>query len=249
MQKTRAALSYYTGSITSNNGVNMFYYLGDQSGDEVYENYEGGINQKNKAHFLEMSSALSILDFMDVHPKLNPQEDNYVKEFGIRSNKRTIELNDLGSHTFEKIAFGLSQFYLMRMYMKLGFDKTKIRNVQWQQSKNNGITPEKLSDQFLNNLYGFFEHFDTWIKELEENDVSFNPFYLDRGFSNALEFIRSITPRKIGLDRSPTSLKWLDEFNVQLYPELKKISSEEARLIHLFERSTEKLLEKKFKMH
>lgn len=49
ISKTKSALAYYEDNISKNNQINALYYLGDDV-QNIYENYEGGVEQKNDAH-------------------------------------------------------------------------------------------------------------------------------------------------------------------------------------------------------
>src|SRR5690606_38280176 len=80
--KTRAALRYYEKGV--NNSVNSMYYIGEEP-KAGYENNEGGQDQRNDAHFIELASALAVLDFANA----NPSASNVVKEFGIKYDKTT----------------------------------------------------------------------------------------------------------------------------------------------------------------
>ena len=255
MQKTTAALSYYSNSVTAKNGVDLFYYLGDQEGNANYENHEGGYSQKNKAHFLEMAAALSITDFMQNKPAFDPGSEPLVKEFGIKNNKRNINLNDLGNHTQREVASGLVRFWLMKKYLDEGFvrwkDKnqkwhTRTKNVQWQKPKKTGIKYRALNHQFRDDLAAFLDYYEQWLKELQSNDVSFSPFYLNKDFSNALELFEPSTNEEKKHRRSK-SLKKLDNYNVRVYPRMKAEPDLNTRLIRLFEESTKELYDHYFK--
>ena len=47
ISKTKSALAYYEDNISKNNQINALYYLGDDV-QNIYENYEGGVEQKNE---------------------------------------------------------------------------------------------------------------------------------------------------------------------------------------------------------
>lgn len=62
VSKTKAALHYYFKNVTGNNTINALYYIGDLA-ENTYENHQGGTDQRNNAHFIELSSAMAIVDF------------------------------------------------------------------------------------------------------------------------------------------------------------------------------------------
>ena len=84
ISKTKAALTYYDRNVTE---TNVLYYIADTVSKQ-YNNVEGGTEQKNEAHFVELAAALSIIDFMampdDSVSTQNGQPDNTIyKEYGI----------------------------------------------------------------------------------------------------------------------------------------------------------------------
>lgn len=62
ISKTKSALAYYEDNISKSNQINALYYLGDNV-QNTYENYEGGVEQKNDAHLIEFLAATAIIDF------------------------------------------------------------------------------------------------------------------------------------------------------------------------------------------
>lgn len=108
VSKTKAALRYYQHGV--NDSVNTMYYIGD-SLTKDYENNEGSTAQKNDAHFIELASALAILNFTN-SPK---SEVNEVKEFGIETDTKSIMFNDLNDKTKHIIFKPLTQYYLFHL--------------------------------------------------------------------------------------------------------------------------------------
>ncbi len=250
LQKTKAALSYYSGNVTGKNGVDYFYYLGDQESENSYANEEGGKNQRNDAHFLELSAALSIIDFMHIYSNASKPEVTQVKEFGIASEGgSSLHFDDLGPETFRRVVPNLSRLFLMNLYMEHGFGARKTRKVQWQQPQNGGISLKKLDGQYRDALYGFLAHLRQWLKEMKDNNVAFAPFHMERNFSNALQFIVNHPPEKKGVGQPPESLKLLDEYNIKHFPPIKKgYQSAETKLLKLFESSTKELIRNHIKL-
>ena len=76
--KTKAALNYYCRNISGNHSINALYYIGDTA-ENTYSNVEGGTKQKNDAHFIEIASALSVIDFATIQDdKLRTNQDGTV---------------------------------------------------------------------------------------------------------------------------------------------------------------------------
>ncbi len=65
IDKAKAALDYYR---TLNKQLDTFYYIGDNM-PSSFEHHKGGDEQKNNAHFVELASALAILDFVSPNNK------------------------------------------------------------------------------------------------------------------------------------------------------------------------------------
>lgn len=91
--KTKAALTFYNTEI--NNLINEIYYIGHDSANasESYTNHEGSKEQKNKAHLVELLSAMSIVEFIK-RPKEAPsmqkdghQSYEYTTSTGIKIEK------------------------------------------------------------------------------------------------------------------------------------------------------------------
>ena len=61
--KAKAALNYYEKNVTGNKTLDDMYYLGDDISSKSYDNCDGGDEQQNDAHVIELLAALSILDY------------------------------------------------------------------------------------------------------------------------------------------------------------------------------------------
>ena len=81
ISKTKSALAYYDKNISGNNSIDALYYVADDI-NNAYDNCEGGMNQTNDAHLVELISALAIVDFVNnVGNRMTP---TIHKEFGIK---------------------------------------------------------------------------------------------------------------------------------------------------------------------
>jgi len=65
IDKAKAALDYYR---SLNKQLDTLYYIGDNK-PSGFEHHKGGDEQKNNAHFVELASALAILDFVSPNNK------------------------------------------------------------------------------------------------------------------------------------------------------------------------------------
>ena len=77
VSKSKAALSYYQKEI--NDKLDEIYYVGCNARRSAYKNIEGGKEQVNKAHLVELLSAMSIIEFAK-HPG-TPHAPGTLKEY------------------------------------------------------------------------------------------------------------------------------------------------------------------------
>ncbi|MGH1386872.1 hypothetical protein [Kordia sp.] len=258
--KTKAALNYYATSITGNNSINTMYYIGDTAKTE-YENIEGGASQKNKAHFVELASALSIIDFANIedfelevsngsalHPKY--------KEFGIK-DCQTISFEELYTETEKLIKKSLTKYFYFNL-----FDKEKIiKNLKdpFAREHEPSIDENFFTQPFYKVLADFNKSFRIWLAELKDNDISFAPFAINPtkdnqyniidfsvGSDNIFTLLNNIPERKSGFG-------FLKKKNYELYrahlndsaAEIKDAPDTNKRFIGIFSRATESLIDTK----
>ena len=243
--KTRAALSYYRDNVSGNNSVNVLYYIADDYIGKAYENDPGDNGQKNDAHFVEMASALAIIDFLETPDRaLETSGGNALspiyKEFGIRNDSDAIKFSDFEDYTERKVALRLSQLTLFRKYLNEHL-QTAIEKERWSNDK-----PEinkKFSDDtfYRTNVSEFLSAFGEWLKEMSNNRRAFAPFNLD----SAIDTIIKDRSGKYGkIFKSKVDFT---EFDNQLSSTSKNSktldrSSAEKRFIGLFFETTENIL-------
>ncbi|WP_017733020.1 hypothetical protein [Nafulsella turpanensis] len=243
--KTKAALAYYERTIVADKRLNSFYYIGDHDGG-MYDNYDGRDKQKNHAHFVELASALAIVDFIAESPHLSTAngiaESPRYKEFGVESQNGSIAFNSLGTNSFSTISKPLSQFALFSLYLKIGLEKAKNSTTTWLEEKENGVPKKFFSDYyFKNNLSKFIQYFDEWLDEIEHNRPSFKPFNSNVSYNNALEFVEGYKPRKkLGFFNN-ADIGILDGKANKVYREYSQLSNE-SKLIRTFYHVTEDVL-------
>jgi hypothetical protein len=253
--KTKAALGYYADSICDPQSalINALYYIGDTN-RKSYSNQEGGITQKNNAHFIELASALAVVDFINTpnnslgNCQVN-QNTNCVtvqnpcyKEFGIAGNGETGQLvfNDLDQKTNAIIEKPMTQFVLFSKYFK---DKIKSSLRQpWMKDKK--IDETYLQSPFIKDLRSFQDSYLEWLKEMENNTVGFKPYNLDVNQSNLFHIVEGLKPKTLMKLASGYDLfdSYLNEGNKNLHSSgLKK----EEIIFELFCKVTSILCEKK----
>ena len=254
IDKTKAALSYYK---TEDKKLDYLYYIADTF-VSTYEHNKGGDNQKNNAHFIELASALAVLDFIN-HKNIDGKKQTVYKEFGIKANKKDINFNDLADETQKIIINPLSRFLLFTKYM--GYTCLK-RNTNGKEE----IVVEKIDkyDIFNNEkkyqpyarkrfLGDFPSNYDSikkieliqrkfleWLYEMENQNRSFSPFNLTS--ENTYDFIKGNLNI---LNNSNIRYKnWAimdNELNSQIIKIDKALETEKC-FIELFYRATEEII-------
>jgi hypothetical protein len=243
--KTRAALSYYRDNITGNNSINALYYIADDATGKAYQNDPGHNGQKNDAHFVEMASALAIIDFLEIPDReletsggkaLKP----IYKEFGIRNDSVAIKFSDLEDYTERKLALRLSQFALFRKYLNEHF-QFAIEKEAWSTDKPE-INKKFTDDIFYRtNISEFHSSFGEWLKEMSSNKRAFAPFNLETTLD---ALIADRTLRK-GLFSGKVDYAMIDT-KLSKNSRGKVYISAQQKLIKLFFDATEEIITSKF---
>jgi len=172
--KTKAALSFYETS-GLNNRVNELYYIGDNTTTNL-DDHDGGIEQKNNAHIVEVLAALAIVDFFS-KPINNINE---ALEYGIQEDATNLNLSNL----YEAESVNLHFDYLTRLayFVKYYRDvlQGKRKMISSKEAFYTGLKlAEKVGKAPLKDLEHFFTLFETWLEELANNQHAFNPYILD----------------------------------------------------------------------
>ena len=170
VSKTKSALGYYEKNISQNNSLDTLYYIGDNITNAL-ENCEGGKEQKNPAHLIELISALAILDFEKAN--LPDIRQTIHKEFGVLNDNNTLSFSDLASETNRTIQSRLVQMFLFVKYLKTTL-KTEIKYQPWAIKRK--IEKSFLDSEFYKNLTSFADSFSEWLKEMSQTKRSFQPF-------------------------------------------------------------------------
>jgi len=189
--KSKAALYYYKDNVTGNNSINALYYIADDYSGKPYKNDPGDNGQKNDAHFIELASALAIIDFLEIPDSdLETNEGKALKpiykEFGIRNNSTSIKFSDFEDFTERKVALRLSQFALFWKYVTEHLNKA-IEKEAWCIDKPE-IDRKFVDDTFFrSNLKEFLESFNEWITEMAENKRGFAPINLSAEIESIIQ--------------------------------------------------------------
>lgn len=203
--KTKAALQYYEKNVNGNkSSVNVLYYVADNRANQ-YDNNEGGTEQQNNAHMVELISALSIVDFVSIpddDPILSCTEDENFRvyapnakfrEFGIEDDVKEVLFSNLSQTTRDILCVPMTQFVLFSKYIK-----EHLRGAISQPwAVDNGITDAFLKSSFANNIKKFTEAYLTWLEEMADNDRGFKPYKLAVKGSDLYSIVDGVKPDSI----------------------------------------------------
>ena len=200
--KTKAALNYYEKNVTGNNTLNDMYYLGDDFSSYSYDNCDGGDGQVNAAHIIELLAALSIIDFDDSAKQFTSPIMTNFHEFGLeKSPTKSVIFSDFGIITKNKIQRPLTMMALLNSYLNNRDLEHRIGQ-KWAKDKSALLGEVFFSSAFFQKYQRFQNCFETWLKELAENQLSFDPFYSDEDLkvSDGLCKVKGIIPKYPGIN-------------------------------------------------
>lgn len=238
ISKAKAALEYYRENV--NPHLNSLYYIGYSGNTNNYENNKGGNTQKNNAHFVELSAAMSIVDFARTKSSELSVRNGRFMEFGTENFDYTINLTTLGGQTRDRFKAPLIKYYLFRRYLGEQIEKSIGEN-PW--SKNSGISRGFIErdGEFYSFLKKYNEHYDSWIREMDNNIPSFKSFNND---STIFDSVNGINSNKSGILRAD-KYKLFEEC---LNSEEKSHKSDklESTFLNIFSRALDSIYNKKY---
>lgn len=172
MTKTKSALTYYTRPNFTNLYDSMYYIADPDKQTDPYKNDER--TQENKAHIIELLGALSIFHFAE-----NTTQRGSINEYCLNANDEKITLDTIGNSTKEALGHNLTALHLLSKLHP--FIKSEANSLTF--CKVNNFNKSFFNDSFFTDSENGFEKFftsyyDTWIKELNENQRGFTPFNL-----------------------------------------------------------------------
>lgn len=267
IDKTKAALSYYKNL---DKNLDVLYYIAD-SNPTSYDHHKGGDKQRNNAHFIELASAISILDFINpLKTSINFNRDTQgniiqtiYKEFAINSNNdsgKGLNLNNLSDETKKLIITPFTRFALFSKYMGfLAIEKNvngktfkkieetdSIFNKQYKHqpySKINSWNKKIVENDNIKKLKNVQEKYLSWLLEMEEQSRMFTPYNLEN--KSAFDFVRGeiniVNPSKWNDMLFSNWAKVDNELNRQIH-NVDKSFTEEEQFIELFFRTTKALI-------
>lgn len=210
MSKAKAALSYYKENLD----VDTLYYISDKLAKN-YENNEGDAAQRNNAHFVEMVSALSIIDFCRTGQHILDSNNDTVheyKEFGLDQDKDPVSLQFLADNTRSIVDKPLITMFIFQKFFKDHLKNTwdfawaKDFSYSDESSEENKLDKSIMSKDFFIKLKKFLTCFtDEWLEEMANNSRAFKPFNLETSGDNLFNAIDGYEPKKPGIISRITS--------------------------------------------
>ncbi len=234
MSKTKAALSYYEKEME---GLDAMYYIYDKAGSLPYENHEGGREQRNDAHLVELLSAASIIHFTNKDEKTFEPTTQY-HEFGIKRNDPVVDISHFFEETQAAIFKPLTEFtYAAKAHLEYVPNKSGETF-----AKELNLASELRTNAFYQNLTAFLkDHYWAWLQELERNSRGFKPFNLRENFNSM------VTGKQIdtGIFEKGISDGFLDKEFGKIEHDLKKsMPKGERRYLTLLHRVSLRAMEK-----
>jgi hypothetical protein len=175
--KTKAALSFYSGD-SHISSINSLYYIADNNQPGSLQNVEGGVDQINNAHVIEMLSATSIIDFLNTDETV--LETPRCLEFGAEGDGAPFTIAHLTNETKEKYIKPLLKFaYATKI--ATDFIPT-LTSETFYGSKELDIANALGMQSEYNKLIDFFKGFKAWsTTEMASpnNGRAFSSFHFD----------------------------------------------------------------------
>jgi hypothetical protein len=246
VSKTKAALSYYKRNVTGNNSLNALYYIADNYQGAPYKNDPGTGGQQNDAHFVEVASALAVIDFMGLDDRvletINGKATKPIfREFAVRNAPEKLIFSDLHDESERMLSVPLSKLYFMFEYLRDPRFELNEKQHPWRTDAP-AIDNTFLSTPFYrSHLSHFGDHFFRWLEELSRNRRGFAPLSL----GNITNPIVGKAPKK-----SLFSSFTYDHIDGELNKQTKKnqYHTPEQKLLSVFDSATTELLSEFFAM-
>jgi hypothetical protein len=200
--KTKTALEYYA---TNLEGVQAYYYLGDQPGQPL-ENNPGLAAQQNPAHLLELIGALAVPHFaalgdneLDTSPGARP----LYHEFGlVQDAGDEIDFSHFPTDLRRKVARPLIQLHYFARFFQNNLRKSAA-NSPFARGIN--LAGELDNNAHLRELAHFFGEYNDWLRELgvqrrqlkalRSEEVDFNKMVADKPIATGF-FNKGLTDSK-----------------------------------------------------
>jgi len=175
--KTKAALSFYADD-KHINSINSLYYIADRNQSGTFPNIEGGEQQVNNSHVIELIAATAIVDF------INKTDDSLKKtqhfEFGAESGDNPFTIAQFSARTKQRCIEPMIRFAYAA---KIATDFIpELTDEAFYDRKELNIAGMLDVPAEYKRLLAFFEEFKKWTsKEMNDrnNGRAFDSFNFD----------------------------------------------------------------------
>lgn len=226
--KAKAALTYYAEEI--NTMIDEIYYIGCDSLKVPYGNIQGGGDQKNDAHLVELLSAMSIVEFanrsFDANERVysKPVCYEYTTTSGVIEKENKAELkeisyldllgasmkNDLSQdNIYTRYVRHMNAFAYFNKYSQnytlAGKDAPGFMGIGGQAyykqlNKWGGLSKDS---SFGKNLLDFLEAYEVWANQMADNSqLKFHPYSFDKKELDHLLNIDDTTTKIKGIENT-----------------------------------------------
>lgn len=234
--KAKAALNYYEKNVTGNRSLNDMYYLGDDFSSYSYDNCDGGDDQINDAHIIEVLAALSIIDFERKEIETGTPNQTTFHEFGlVREPEGSTIFSDFGDDTRQILQRPMTLMSLLNSYLN-NRSLDHMRSQRWAKDRDE-ILSKFFSSNFYKKYKKFKEEYELWQSELAENKLGFKPFKDDKDFTvnaDGLNKVVGITPKYSGFIWKKKGYNLIDERLAKKLESLQKGMSAQNTFMELF---------------
>lgn len=216
--KTKAALHAYQSSLYKK--INAIYYIGDNVVNQGVTYNEGGPAQQNKAHIIELISAMGILHFTELN---NAKKETTAYEYGLENdpgNGNALEYQSFYKEETRDLYIDyLTRLVIFNTFCKNYFLANKeVENDIWL--INSGL---KNKNKFKSDLKKFIEAFDSWINELESGDRQLKLYNINNTYLELLAWKKLIKERRFRSGLKAFSEEDIRTFLVQSYDKYKGV--------------------------
>lgn len=248
ISKTKAALSYYYRTMCNTNAINALYYVGDEiKNSEAYA--EGRGAQTNRAHLVEMVSALGIIDFMrlsasDVATTNGKANSPLYREFGIKEDCDPVTFLSFEDQTYKQLFAPLTQFGYFALYLRQRFD-TAVGAAAWSKNGSVKIDTHFVGQPFFQTLRHFMGQYWAWIDEMARNQRGFAPFNMNTTDSSLSTFVRGLDQKKGFLGFGTLDYNSFTSYLDTAEKELSQLPAEQ-KIVAIFYKATTTILKEKY---
>lgn len=178
VSKAKAALHHYSNTM---NEVDSMYYIADRGGEKPYKNFEGGKEQQNDAHVVELLASTAFFHFLN-----HDQGGGKAYEYGIKKDADPITFDHFHEFTLDNFMEPLTRFkFLTKLFLDFIPENQKepyVKNLDLHASKGKFD-----KNSLYNQLNTFLSDFRNWLTELKNNKRAFAPFNLEEDFNELIK--------------------------------------------------------------